>query len=70
MNISNTLHKKQRQEVSRMKMEYRQPDLEIVRFCLSTDILDTVIHTSTEHVAFSGDLGGNDDEIILDLGGF
>lgn len=53
-----------------MKMEYRQPDLEIVRFCLSTDILDTVIHTSTEHVAFSGDLGGNDDEIILDLGGF
>ena len=56
-----------------MKMEYRQPDLEIVRLCLSTDILDTVIHTSTEHVATSGIAKGIDDgegEIDLDdLGG-
>ena len=56
-----------------MKTEYRQPDLEIVRFCLSTDILDTVIHTSTERVASLVDLGGNDGgsgEIDLDdLGG-
>ena len=52
-----------------MKKEYCQLDIEIVRFCLSGDILDNVIHTSTEKPKTGGDLGGNDDGGI-DLGDF
>lgn len=53
-----------------MKKEYCNPDVEIIRFCLSADVLDIVNHSS-EQPATSGDLGGNDNGgIDLDgLGG-